>query len=407
MDSLIEIILALPLLITVNHFGFAFLFRLCVRSASVRKNYNLEPTVSIILPCFNEGEPVLKTIESIMHSNYPMHKIELIAIDDASADDTFAWLEKASERWPMIRVLRNEKNVGKHHSVVRAGALAKSEILIVIDSDSMFDRQAIRELTACFINEKVGAVGGRVAISNARANIFTQGQTLLYHYVFQVAKASQNWAGNVKCISGCIFAVKRCHFDAISPQVQVRNWHGIKIKEGEDLYMTHLLLLRGLKTYMNADAICWTAAPEGFKQLFMQQLRWRRSTMRDLFWTLRTFRQNLMVLHPFIITGQILSMTLFFVEPVIYVHLIASGLITGSLLPMTTLFFGVHVILAVGANLYMRKRDRTQYINPLLAGFLGIWFVVDTFFTTVIAVATFDLGEWGTRESPSQKAPDH
>ncbi|MGI4984767.1 MAG: glycosyltransferase [Janthinobacterium lividum] len=403
MDALTYVIFALPLLVTLNHFGLASLFALCARSTSPRKNYALEPTVSILLPCFNEGEHVIKTIESIIHSNYPLHKIELIAVDDCSADDTFAWLQKAAQQWPMIVVLHNEKNIGKHHTVFRARAHATGEILICIDSDSIFDKQAIRELTACFVDENIGAVGGRVAISNARKNIFTQGQTLMYHYVFRLGKMPQNWARNVTCISGCIFAVRCRHFDAIAQRVQARNWFGIGIKEGEDAYMTHLLLLEGLKTYMNIDAICWTAAPDRFKQLFMQQLRWRRSAMRDFFWTIRNFQQNVKFQNPFILTGYLLARVLFLLEPAMYIQAIASGLLGDYFLAMVPLFFGIHVMMGVVANMYMRKRDPTQCINPLLTGFLGVWYAVDAFFLTVIAIATFDVGEWGTRGTSQKK----
>jgi hyaluronan synthase len=360
--------------------------------------------VSVLLPCFNEGEHVFTTIESIIDSDYPLHKIEIIAVDDCSADDTFAWIEQAAKKWPTVRAFRNTVNSGKHHTLSHALSYSSGEILICIDSDCIFDKRAIRELTACFIDETIGAVGGRVGISNSMENILTQCQTLVYYYAFQIMKMSQNWTRNVTCISGCLFAVRREHFEAIEEQVKRRNWFGIGVRDGEDRYMTHLLLLKGLKTYIDITAQCWTAAPSNFKQLFMQQLRWRRSGLRDLFWTLRTFGNNLEVLHPLTVVNILMPGTLTVLWPAMYIYALASGWAAQHLFLDTQVYFGAYVVFGICFNMYIRNRNPEQRINPLIVGSLGLWFIVDSFFTTLVALCTFDVGEWGTRGTSEKKA---
>lgn len=403
-DTFVQLIFALPLMVMVMNFGVTLMLRFGAKSTFLVKNYALQPRVSVLLPCFNEGEHVFHTIESILASDYPMEKVEVIAVDDCSADDTFEWIERAARRWANVRAFRNPVNSGKHQTLSHALSHSSGEILICIDSDCIFDSRAIAELTACFVDETIGAVGGRVGISNACQNVLTQCQTVVYYYSFQIMKMLQNWTRNVICISGCLFAVRREHFEAIEEQVKHRNWFGVGVRDGEDRYMTHLLLLKGLKTYINIDAQCWTAAPNNFRQLFMQQLRWRRSGLRDLFWTLRKFGDNLEVLHPLTVVNLLIPGALQVLWPAMCIYGLASGWLAEHLLQDMQLYFGIWVVVGLLYNLYVRWHNPEQTVNPLLIGALGMWFIADSFVITLVALCTFDVGEWGTRGTSEKKA---
>jgi cellulose synthase/poly-beta-1,6-N-acetylglucosamine synthase-like glycosyltransferase len=69
-----------------------------------------QPTVSVLMPCFNEGKTVYETIESISKSNYPAEKFEVIAQDDCSVDDSYEWMLKAQRDFTNIRI-RTGRNV--------------------------------------------------------------------------------------------------------------------------------------------------------------------------------------------------------------------------------------------------------------------------------------------------------
>ena len=90
------------------------------------------------------------------------------------------------------------------------------------------------------------------------------------------------------CISGCLFAIRRELLLEIEPAIRARHWFGIPVNQGEARFLTHQTLLRGYGTYINNDALCWTTVPNTLSVLFKQQLRWRRSIVRDLFYTLRS-----------------------------------------------------------------------------------------------------------------------
>jgi cellulose synthase/poly-beta-1,6-N-acetylglucosamine synthase-like glycosyltransferase len=178
---LLWLILVLSLLITVVKYLMGIIMRFSFPSAIAKKDYSYEPTVSVLMPCYNEGKTVYETIASIAKSEYPNHKFEVIAQDDCSGDDSFEWMKKAQRDFTNIRIRtgRNEVNSGKARSVCNALQHSTAEVIISIDSDCIFHPRAIRELTACFAEPKMGSVGGRVGVRNPNDNVITAIQTLI------------------------------------------------------------------------------------------------------------------------------------------------------------------------------------------------------------------------------------
>jgi glycosyltransferase involved in cell wall biosynthesis len=155
-------------------------------STKIQKDYTYQPTVSVLMPCYNEGRTVYETIESISKSNYPNDKFEVIAQDDCSVDDSYEWTLKAQRDFTNVRIRtgRNEVNSGKVRTVCNALQLSTAEVIISIDSDCIFHPDAIRELTACFAEPGIGSVGGRVGVRNPNESVITAIQTIIYYYNF-------------------------------------------------------------------------------------------------------------------------------------------------------------------------------------------------------------------------------
>ena len=394
---LLWLILVLSLLITLVKYLMGVILRFSLpRATKARKDYSYEPTVSVLMPCYNEGKTVYQTIESIAKSNYPNHKFEVIAQDDCSVDDSYEWIEKAQRDFTNIRIRtgRNEVNSGKARSVCNALRHSTAEVIVSIDSDCIFHPDAIRELTACFAEPKMGSVGGRVGVRNPNDNIITAIQTLIYYSAFQLYKIPENWTRSVCCISGCLFAIRRELLVEIEPAIRARNWFGIAVSQGEDRFLTHQTLLRGYGTYINNDALCWTTVPNTLSVLFKQQLRWRRSIVRDFFFTLKTLPQHVWKLHP----NTILTLVL-----------VPVGALVGCLVVLTALTqdplswtgpLPLVAALGIGAILtwiVKRYSAREAVAHPLaFAAYVG-WSMVSSLFLTPLALCTMDSADWGTR----------
>ena len=87
--GLIWLLLFLCLLISIIKYTLGAILKWSVPRARVKKDYGYQPTVSVILPCYNEGKTVYHAIESISRSNYPTDKFDVIAQDDCSVDDSY------------------------------------------------------------------------------------------------------------------------------------------------------------------------------------------------------------------------------------------------------------------------------------------------------------------------------
>ena len=394
----------LPILLVLYVFAGGLLIRMTTRAARPAKNYEYQPRVSILLPVYNEGAHVLETISSILAADWPTEKLEIIAIDDCSVDDSYRYLLQAQRENPhRIQVMKNEENSGKHVSITRALAKSNGEIVVCIDSDCIFDRQVIRELVACFCDPKVGAVGGHIGITNVNDNVFTLCQALVYFMSFQVGKMIQNVQGRLFCISGCLFAVRREIFLEVEYEVRNRNWFGMKVRDGEDRYMTHAILMRGWRTLINPDAVCWTSAPSQMSQLFAQQLRWRRSGLRDIFWTLARLPQHFRTIGTKALISAIIPEMFSIIWAtylLVTIPTMEFGHLMSTLAVAFTTFCSFFIIAALAYNHYIKTiavgSPPVKY--PIKAAAAGAWFFMDSVLVTLLAMCTFDVGSWGTRE---------
>ena len=99
------------------------------------------PTCTIIVPAYNEGKLVYETLHSLASSDYPEEKVQIIAVDDGSKDDTWTWIKKAKEELgDRVMAYQQPRNMGKRHALHRGFQLGTGEIFITVDSDSIVKR---------------------------------------------------------------------------------------------------------------------------------------------------------------------------------------------------------------------------------------------------------------------------
>jgi hyaluronan synthase len=400
---LLWLIMVLCLLVSVVKYVMGILLKIAFPSAKIKKDYLYQPTVSVLMPCFNEGKTVYETIESISKSNYPAEKFEVIAQDDCSVDDSYEWMLKAQRDFTniCIRTGRNAVNSGKARTVCNALGHSTAEIIISIDSDCIFHPDAIKELTACFREPKIGSVGGRVGVRNPNDSVITAIQAVIYYSAFQLYKIPENWTRSVCCISGCLFAIRRELLLEIEPAIRARSWFGIPVNQGEDRFLTHQTLLRGYGTYINNDALCWTTVPNTLSVLFKQQLRWRRSIVRDFFYTLKTLPQHVWKLHPnamgtLVLTplGAIVALL------VVLTALTSDPLSWAGPVPLLGAL-GIGAILTWFIKKYSAREAVT---HPLAFGAYVAWSMASSLLLTPLALLTMDSADWGTRAKKGDEA---
>lgn len=378
------------------------LFRMTQPDAGVNRDYSYTPTITMMLPCFNEGPAVYETVESIIKSDYPPDSLEVIVTDDCSIDDSWQWIQKAAKDFPRVRPVRNPHNMGKTKTILNALAMSKSEIVCIIDSDTIVAPHAIRELMATMADKRLAGVGGPATIRNSNENILTQFQVYLYYLAFHIGKIVESRFRHVGCVGGQLFAIRRLIFEEIRPDLEKRHWFGCKITDGEDRFITHQLLLHGYETYIELRADNVMVCPSTMKSYWGQQLRWRRSATRDFFFTLRHLHRHVrdcknpwMALYVYLLTPLVE-----FVAIIEIVMILFAGL-AGDVLFWRVIGYLAMVFVVVALTFDLYKDDK-RIKNPAGLLFYLPWYVINNLLLVPLALFTLDAGQWGNRDATNQ-----
>ena len=230
------------------------------------------PSVSILIPCYNEGENVRETIEYLLHQQYPNY--EIIAINDGSKDNTLEILHELADQHPQIRVVNLASNQGKAVGLRTAALLANSEILIGIDGDALLAPNATAWIVRHFLEDPhVGAVTGNPRIRN-RSTLLGKIQVGEFSAIVGMIKRAQRSYGHVFTISGVIAGFRKTALH------DVGYWSPDMVTE--DIDISWKLQLAGWAIRFEPNALCWVLMPETLNGLWKQRSRWAQGGVEVL-----------------------------------------------------------------------------------------------------------------------------
>ncbi len=241
------------------------------------------PTLTVVVPAYNEGRQVLSTLRSLAASDYPRDRLQLIAVDDGSADDTWMWIRRAErELGDRVLALRMPANGGKRRALELGFRRAKGEILITVDSDSEVLPDTLRRMVAPFLADPLcGAVAGNVRVLNRHAGALPKMLDAAFTTAFDFMRAGESETGAVMCTPGALSAYRADLLSKVLDEWLEQTFFGLPATIGEDRAMTNLLLREGATVRYQSDAIVLTQVPEGPRQLCRMFLRWGRSNVRE------------------------------------------------------------------------------------------------------------------------------
>jgi hyaluronan synthase len=166
--------------------------------------------VSVIIPIYNQKNMIRDVIDSVLNSTY--ENIEIVAVNDGSDDGTKELLDEINNhdhKDSKLKIVHKE-NQGKRKAVAKGFFESKGKYLVLIDSDSIIDKNAIEQIVNTFnINPQIGALTGHAKILNAEQNFLTKCQDAWYDYEFNIYKACESYFGSVTCCCGCLAAYRR------------------------------------------------------------------------------------------------------------------------------------------------------------------------------------------------------
>ncbi|NLX99856.1 MAG: glycosyltransferase family 2 protein [Rhodopirellula sp.] len=246
------------------------------------------PYVSILVPCFNEGETIGPAMESLLELDYPSY--EVLVINDGSTDDTF-WKAKQYEgKYGGVSVRVFDKpNGGKWSALNYAFQRASGELMLCVDADSRLEEGALRRMVCRLGDPKVAAVAGQVRVRN-RHNLITQLQALEYQMGNGAVRMGQSLFGTVLVIAGPLGLFRRSVMEDVlakynftpygHPGRVTGPYEGDTFAEDFDLSMAILSL--GGRIVYEPDAVSLTKAPDRAFTLINQRYRWLRGSFQVL-----------------------------------------------------------------------------------------------------------------------------
>jgi hyaluronan synthase len=240
------------------------------------------PQLTVIIPAYNEGEMVAKSIDSVAASYYPKGRLEIFVVDDGSKDDTWQHISQAAERYPeLVTAVRFAKNQGKRAALAEGFQKARGEIVVTIDSDSVIDKDTLLAMAGPFANPGVGAVAGRVRVYNQKDGLIPRMLHVRFALSFDFLRAAQSTYGTVYCCPGALAAYRLSVVRQVLDRWTNQTFLGGKCTFGEDRAMTNDILDQGYDSVYQRSAVVHTIVPVTYEKLCKMYLRWDRSYVRE------------------------------------------------------------------------------------------------------------------------------
>ncbi len=242
------------------------------------------PPLTVIIPAYNEGKRVEHAIASVAAAHYPHGRLQIIAVDDGSTDDTWHHIKSAALRLSgLVTAIRLPANLGKRGALAEGFRRATGEIIVTVDSDSVIERGALLTIAGPFRDRRVGAVAGKVAVHNRRAGLIPRMLHVRFILSFDYLRSAQSVFRTVYCCPGALAAYRASVVRQVLPAWERQQFLGAACTYGEDRALTNDILARGYDTVYQRSAVVHTIVPETYAKLCRMFLRWDRSYIREEF----------------------------------------------------------------------------------------------------------------------------
>lgn len=260
-------------------------FALAERYKTKKYDHEYLPSVTVVIPAYNEEKFIGKTVANHAKSDYPKDKLEVIVVNDGSKDRTGEETGKAIQDNPgtSIKLINLPKNVGKRHALAAGFRAATGDVIVTNDSDSFVYPDAVRKIVQHFQDPKVGGVTGHADVYNWKDNLLTQIQYIRYFVAFKVYKSAEALYDMVICLSGCLAAYPKSVIMSVIDEWENQLFWRRPCTYGDDRGLTTFVLRNGYNAVYEPDAKTDTVVPTTLAGFWKQQLRWKKSWLRETY----------------------------------------------------------------------------------------------------------------------------
>jgi len=352
------------------------------------------PTIDIIIPAFNEGRVIYDTVKSITAAKYPSDRMTITIVNDGSTDDTQKYINRAVSEFgkDKIRVIRFRKNRGKKEAMGEAIKRSNNEYIVFVDSDSVIDKQCLKEIIRPFYkkNSNIGAVCGLAMPMNGDENTLTKMQEVRYFNSFRATKGFESLFGFVICCPGCCSAYRRDVMNIILNPWLKQTFLGNKCTAGDDRSLTNFVLKEGYKTVFNQNAVAYTVVPNKLHKFSRQQLRWKKSWVRESYVVQSIAWQR----SPLISLLMVMETLLPLLSPFVILILIYNGLVYDTSYAFRYIFWISIFGISIGLYFKIQNLEKRKWLKATIYSFVVN---ILLFWQLPYAIIRLRDNSWGTR----------
>ena len=345
-------------------------------------------TTTVLVPVFREPEAVFRRALASVCAERPH---EVIAIVDGGDAAVAAVASDYCDR-----VLRVPK-AGKRAAIAAGLAAAdpSTDVVVVLDSDTVWAPGALGEMLRPFADPRVGGVTPRQAIFDVGDDPVRRLADWIEDLRYLLTVPAQSVFGQVGCLAGRTIAYRRTAFAPAVDALVRQTVFGLPQHVGDDRVLTNELLRAGWRTVYQSTALVWTDAPPDWRTFWRQQLRWGRSSQRETLLSLRWLWRRPVAFATFA-TDIVTPFALYAVIALGVAHALGPGSGLRHLaLPVEVVFGYVGMLVSIGVRQIPHLRRRPRDVLRLPVFVLQLTFVMVPI--RILAFATMLHQSWSTR----------
>ena len=198
-----------------THIGYPAAAALAARAKTrrVRKDDAAEPSVTVIIPAYNEEPVIERRLENLLALDYPPEKLDVVVASDASTDRTNELVAAVAARESRVRLLDCPRG-GKVAAQDRAVRDVTTEVVAFSDGNATWAPDALRHLVANLADPDVAYVCGQLRLETAAG---TNREGVYWRYEMKLREAESR-LGSISGGNGSIYAVKRADYIEVDPR---------------------------------------------------------------------------------------------------------------------------------------------------------------------------------------------
>ena len=235
-----------------------------VKKKEIVKDYKYEPKVTIMIVAHNEEKVILKKLENSISLDYPKEKLEILVASDNSTDRTNEIVEEFINNHSdfKVRLYKSKERKGKTNAQNEAQKTVRSEILVMTDANSIFKKNAIRELVCSFTSEDIAYVCGKLIYANSEEKV-GKSESSYWNIDLQM-RETESEIQTITAGNGAIYACRNSEYKDFRP-IQCH-----------DSAIPVYYALQSKRAIFNKDAIAYEKAGGTIQDEFKRKVRMNR-----------------------------------------------------------------------------------------------------------------------------------